>query len=159
MPLSNFERLVRLAEEVFAVKSDPSQLNVDQDVIMRLLELHPSTISEERDDNGPVAWLLLIPTTLNLMKRFISGEINERQLFDLTAPGAQYEAIYLCSGLVLEEYRRKGIIKKLASQAIDTIRQEHSIKALFSWAFSEEGDKAAEKIAELSALPLYKRNR
>jgi GNAT superfamily N-acetyltransferase len=157
MSLSNFDRLVKLAEEVFAVRSDPSQLNVDQDVIGRLLRLHPSTLSEERDAGGPVAWLLLIPTTMTLMNRFLADEINERELFDLTPEDIPYEAIYLCSGLVLEEYRRKGITKKLALEAIAAIRKDHPIRALFSWAFTKEGDRVAEKIAELTGLPLYKK--
>lgn len=146
-----------LAEEVFAVKSDPSQLNVDQYVIERLLRMHPLTLSEERDSNGPVAWLLLIPTTLDLMNRFIAGQINERELFDRTPLDVPYQAVYLCSGLVLEEYRRKGITKKLALEAIASIRKDHPIQALFSWAFTGEGDRAAEKIAGLTELPLFKR--
>lgn len=157
MPLSNFERLVKLAEEVFAVKNDPSQLNVDQDVIVRLFGIHPFTVSEFRDENGPVAWLLVIPTTTELMNRFLAEDITERELFDMTVPDTVYEAIYLCSGLVLEEYRRKGIIKQLALNAIDSIRKDHPIKALFSWAFTEEGDLAAERVAELAGLPLFKR--
>ena len=46
MDLSNFERLIQLADEVFAVKSDPSQLDVNQDVLARLKKIHPATISE-----------------------------------------------------------------------------------------------------------------
>ena len=33
MHLSNYQRLIKLAEEVFAVKSDPNQLDVNQEVI------------------------------------------------------------------------------------------------------------------------------
>jgi hypothetical protein len=146
-----------LAEEVFSVRTDPSQLNVDQQVIERLFRIHPSTVSEERDENGPVAWLLVIPTTTELMERFLSEEITERELFDLTPLDVPYETVYLCSGLVLEEYRRKGITKRLALKAIEDIRKDHPIKALFSWAFTEEGDRAAERIAELVDLPLKKR--
>jgi hypothetical protein len=146
-----------LAEEVFSVRTDPSQLNVDQNVIERLFRIHPSTVSEERDENGPVAWLLVIPTTTELMERFLSEEITERELFDLTPLDVPYEAVYLCSGLVLEEYRRKGITRRLAMKAIEDIRKDHPVKALFSWAFTEEGDRAAERIAELTALPLKKR--
>jgi len=68
-----------------------------------------------------------------------------------------YEAIYLCSALVLDEYRRKGITKQLALDAIEHIRKDHPLKAAFVWAFSPEGDLAAETIARLAKLPLYKR--
>jgi GNAT superfamily N-acetyltransferase len=156
-PLSNYQRLVRLAEKVFDVKNDPDQLNVDQEIIRRLKEIHPSTVSEHSDGNGPVAWLLVIPTTAEVMGLFLAGKISEKTLYEMTRPGQVYEAIYLCSGLVLEEYRRKGISKKLAMEAIESIRKDHPIRALFSWAFTEEGDRAASKIAELTELPLLKR--
>jgi ribosomal protein S18 acetylase RimI-like enzyme len=158
MPLSNFERMIKLAEEVFAVKNDPDQLDVNQDVIERLKKIHPATVSEYDDGNGPVAWVLLIPTTTDLMTRFLKKEISEKQLFNLTPLNTTYEALYLCSALVLEEYRRKGIAKRLALKAIDSIRKGHPLKSLFVWAFSKEGDLAAEAISRLTSLPLHKRS-
>lgn len=159
MSLSNLERLIKLADEVFAVKSDPSQLDVDADVRNRLLRMHPATLSEYNEGNGPCAWVLLIPTTIDLMNRFISGEITEKELYELTPLDTLYEAIYLCSALVLDEYRRKGITKKLALDAIEKIREKHPLKAACVWAFSPEGDLAAETIARLSGLSLYKREK
>jgi len=157
MALSNFERLVQLADEVFAVKSDPSQLDVNAEVLERLHMLHPATVSAFDDGNGPVAWVLLIPTTLELMNRFLDNQISEKELFELTPLDAKYDAIYLCSALVLEEYRRKGITKNLAMSAIEKIREAHPLKVAFVWAFSPEGDLAAETIAQLAGLSLYKR--
>lgn len=157
MALSNFERLIQLADEVFAVKSDPSQLDVNPQVRERLQKIHPTTISAHDDGNGPVAWVLLIPTTLELMHSFLEQQITEKELFELTPLDVSYEAIYLCSALVLDEYRRKGITKQLALDAIEHIRKDHPLKAAFVWAFSPEGDLAAETIARLAKLPLYKR--
>jgi hypothetical protein len=159
MALSNFERLIRLADEVFAVKSDPSQLDVNPEVRARLLKIHPNTLSEYNEGNGPVAWLLLIPTTLNLMNRFLCKEISEKELFEQTPLNTKYETIYLCSALVLEEYRRKGLTQNLALSAIENIRKTHPLKAAFVWAFSPEGDLAAETIALLAKLPLHKREK
>jgi GNAT superfamily N-acetyltransferase len=157
MSPNNFERLVRLAEEVFSVKNDPSQLNVDNEIIKRLQRIHPCTVSEYDVGQGPVAWVLVIPSKSELMHRFINGNISEKELFDLTPVDAEYEALYLCSALVLEEYRRKGITKRLVQEAINNIRIMHPIKALFVWPFTNEGDLAAEKISKLTQLPLYKR--
>jgi GNAT superfamily N-acetyltransferase len=157
MALSNFERMIQLAEDVFAYKSDPDQLDVDQDVIEKLNRIHPATVSEYDDGNGPVAWVLLIPSTLDLMNRFLEHEISEKELFDLTPEDTPYDALYLCSALVLEEYRRQGITTRLTLTAIENIRKDHPIKALFVWAFSREGDLASEAIARLISLPLYKR--
>lgn len=157
MPLSNYERLIQLADEVFAVKNDPKQLNVNQQVIERLKKIHPATVSEFDEGNGPVAWVLVIPTTLVLMNSFLENKISEKELFELTPLDKTYEALYLCSALVLEEYRRKGIAKRLAIKAINDIRINYPLKALFVWAFTKEGDLASEAIARLAGIPLLKR--
>lgn len=157
MSLSNLERMIQLAEEVFAVKNDPEQLDVSQDVIERLKKIHPSTVSEYDDGKGPVAWILMIPTTIDLMNRFLEHKISEKELFELTPLNTTYDALYLCSAMVLKEYRRKGIAKQLVLSAIENIRKIHPIKALFVWAFTKEGDLGAEKVASLTSLPLYKR--
>ena len=140
----------------FPLKMIPNQLNVNQDVIERLRKIHPATISEFDDGNGPVAWVLVIPTTLDLMNKFLENEISEKELFELTPLNTAYDVLYLCSALVLEEYRRKGITKRLAMKAIEDIQKDHPLKALFVWAFTKEGDLASEAIAHLAGLPLYK---
>ncbi len=35
--------MIKLAEEVFAVKDDPDQLDVYQEILERLLRIHPAT--------------------------------------------------------------------------------------------------------------------
>jgi hypothetical protein len=157
MPLSNFERLIQLADEVFSVKNDPCQLNVNPQVMERLKKIHPYTISESSNVNGPIAWVLLIPTTYILMTNFISGKISEKELFEFTPLNIKYDAIYLCSALVLEEYRRQGIVKNLVQQSIKEITKDHPISALFVWPFSKEGDLSAESIAKQNSLALFKR--
>jgi ribosomal protein S18 acetylase RimI-like enzyme len=154
MALSNFERMLRLAGDVFDVKNDPSQLDVNEKVMKRLLRLHPATMSEYNDGKGPVVWILVIPTSLDLMNRFLNKKITEQEILDLTRPDTSYEAIYLCSALVLEEYRRKGIARKLTLEAIESIRKKHPIQSLFVWPFSTGGDALAKSIASLTGLPL-----
>lgn len=157
MATSNFERMLQLADEVFAVKNDSDQLDVNQEALERLMRLHPATVSEYDDGNGPVAWVLLIPTTLDLMHQFLDTTISEKELFDRTPLDTEYDALYLCSALVLKEYRRKGIAKRLALEAIENILKNHPLKALFVWTFSKEGDLGAEAMARYTSLPLYKR--
>ena len=151
--------MIQLADEVFAVKDDPSQLDVNQEVLERLHQIHTATVSEYNEGNGPIAWLLIIPTTMDLMNRFLQGEISEKEMFNLTPLDVKYEALYLCSAMVLEEYRRKGITKQLSLTAIEAISKDHTLKATFVWAFSPEGDLAAETIARLAGLSLYKREK
>jgi predicted GNAT family acetyltransferase len=157
MSLSNFERMIQLSDEVFSSRTDPDQLNVNENVMEQLQLIHPDTISEYDDGNGPVCWILCIPTTLDLMTQFINQKISEKELYELTPLNAKYEAIYLCSALLLEEFRGKGIAQNLTVKAIESIKTDHSIKALFFWAFSKEGENLANKVSGLMGLPLYKR--
>jgi hypothetical protein len=157
MAISNYERMIQLSDEVFSSRTDPDQLNVNENVMEHLQLIHPDTLSEFDEGNGPVCWLLCIPTTLDLMTKFINKTISERGLYELTPLNAKYEAIYLCSALLLEEFRGRGIAQNLAIKAIESIRIDHPIEALFFWSFSKEGEKLAEKVSRLIGLPLYKR--
>ena len=154
---SNFERMIALAEEVFDTRNDPDQLNVSEQTMEQLQRIHPATISEYDDGNGPVVWVLIIPTTEEVMNKFLRNEINEQGILDLTKPDVEYDSIYLCSALVLPEYRRKGIAEKLCIQAIENIRLSKPIKSLFVWSFSSEGESLAEKISKKTGLELFKK--
>ncbi len=158
MTPANLDRMIRLAEEVFDVRNDPAQIAVDESVIERLHAIHPACVAEERDAMGPVAWMLLFPTTRALMEEFLRDDINERQLLDRTPVKGYYEALYLCSALVLPEHRRKGIALRLLTDAVARIRAEHPIGALFVWTFSPEGESLARKLAEAVHLPLYEKS-
>lgn len=157
MEKSNFERMLELAEEVFASKNDPNQLDVNEEVMEQLQRIHPESIAEYDNGHGPICWIIQIPTTRQLMDQFLTNEISEKQLFELTPLNVPYQSVYLCSGMVLQEFRRKGIAKKLAFDALSKIRESHSIEALFVWAFTQDGDIASESLAKLSGLPLFKK--
>ena len=157
MPPKNLDRMIQLAEDSFAMRNDPTQLAVTEATMERLAKLHPNTLAEEATADGPVAWALVIPTTDDLMKSFLEKKTNERELFERTLQGMNFTAIYLCSALVLPEYRRKGLAKKLLSASVSAIQKDHPIGELFYWAFSPEGRKLAESIASEFMLPLHER--
>jgi GNAT superfamily N-acetyltransferase len=91
------------------------------------------------DGNGPVAWVLVIPTSYEIMNRFLSHEITEKQLLDETESGSLIDVVYLCSALVLDEYRRQGIAKQLCIEAIEKIRGGTSAESLVCLDFYEGG--------------------
>jgi len=157
MSLSNFERMIQLAEASFDSKNDANQLDVNENVINRLLEIHPNAVTEKDDGDGPVCWILLIPTTKQLMEQFLDNQLSELELFEKTPIGISYESIYLCSAMTLHEYRQQGITKSLCMEAIENIRKNNPITSLFVWPFSHEGERLAEKIANETALPLFKK--
>lgn len=153
----NFLRMIHLAEEFFETKNDPDQISVDETVLDQLRRLHPSTIGEEATADGPVAWTLVIPTTENVMRQFLAKKISERELLDRSQPGDRIEALYLCSALVLPEYRGRGLATKLLLHSIEVIRETHAVSSLYCWAFSVEGRRLATSIAGTVQIPLLER--
>lgn len=153
----NLQRMIALAGEFFETKNDPAQISVNAKSIARLRRIHPATMSERRTKKGPIAWVLIIPTTHESMRQFISKLINEQELLYQTPLRAKYDALYLCSALVLPEHRGKGYAKQLTVKAIKLIKKQHPIKYLFYWAFSAAGKKLAESVAKECGLPLSRR--
>ncbi len=157
MPEDNRARMIKLAEEFFDMKNDPAQLSVDEDTMKRLLDIHPSTLLEKTDENGPIAWMLIIPTTKKVMDDFLSNKITEKEILNRITIGEKYDAIYLCSALVLPEYRGKGLAKQMVRNAIQSILNQHPIQSLFVWSFSIEGKRLANWAAKEFNLPLFER--
>lgn len=157
MPQENLVRMIHLAEEFFDVRNDPTQISIDRKVMTRLRKIHPSTITEKSTKKGPIAWILVIPTTKSLMRQFIKKQINERELLEKTPFRVKYDTIYLCSALVLPEHRGKGLAKSLLLKAVKSIQRKHPINSLFYWSFSIEGKKLARSVAKEIGLPLYRR--
>ena len=151
--------MVRLAEETFHGSEDPSAIVVTDVLMGRLRHIHPSTITEECDEAGPIAWVLVLPTTDELIGRFVDTRLTEKQLFEATPDNGRYSAVYLCSALVLPEYRRKGIARRLIADAVRSIRNDHPINSLAFWPFSVEGRLLAESVAKECGLPLFERPR
>ncbi len=154
---NNFERMMQLVTEFFDTKHDPNQISVTEEDRIRLQAIHPATMSELANEDGPIVWILIIPTTDAVMNGFIKGELHENQLLNATNPGDTYTAIYLCSASVLPEFRHKGLAKKVSLEAISEIQKDHPIKSLFYWSFSGEGKALAEAIGKETGLALFER--
>ena len=154
---SNLQRLIQLAEATFDFRNDPDQLAVDAAVMDRLQVIHPATLAEENTAEGPIAWTLVWPTTKELMEAFLAGDLSERQLFEATPEKGEYQAIYLCSALVLPEQQRMGLAKRMLVKSIEAIRANHPITDLFFWPFSKEGERLAAVVASKLCLRIHKR--
>jgi hypothetical protein len=158
MANDNFARMVQLAEGFFETKSDPSQLSIDENVMAELHTLHRASMGEELNADGPVAWTIVLPATHSIMDDFISKKISEKEILELALKEKQFTTVYLCSALVLPEFRQQSLAKHLLIHSISEIQKEHSIDTLFFWAFSKEGKRLALSVAQALHLPLLQRN-
>ncbi len=154
MLTDNFKRLLKLTMDFFGTSEDPGQISVTPSERKKLAALHPLALTEKRTRGGPIAWLILFPTTSALMRRFLKGELTEKELLKLTPLKTRYDAIYLCAAIILPEYRRRGMMKKMVLGAIKKIQKKHPIKHLFYWGFSNDGVSLAKNIAQELKLPL-----
>ncbi len=157
-PKPNYDRMMQVIDEVFSTRNDPDQLQVTRKQMEKLQRIHPRTLSELADENGPVIWVLMIPTTSEVMFQFVERNISEKQLLEQTKEGDRYDSIYLCSATTLPEYRGLGKTRGLCLDAIAEIRKDHPVKNLFVWPFTSEGDRLAASLAEACGLRLLKRN-
>lgn len=152
----NFVRMLELVNSFFDMKNDPDQLQVSQQVQERLQQLHHACLTEVANEDGPILWLLMFPTTSALMESFLKNEINEQQLFDQTALGrTDYDVIYLCSVSVLPEFRNKGLASEKTIAAIESMKKSFPIEKLCVWPFSADGERLSKGIADKLEMPLF----
>ena len=155
----NLKRLLELVDDVFETRNDPTQIAFSEADMEKMESLYSGCLQEAANADGPISWVAVIPTSLELMNLFVQGELTERQLFEATEATTPKQAVYLCSAIVLPEFRRSGIAFDLSVNSIRTIQEDRPIEAAFVWSFTEEGESLARKVASTCSLPLFVRAR
>lgn len=152
----NLVRMLEMVHSFFDMKNDPDQLQVSQQVQERLQQLHHACLTEVANEDGPILWLLMFPTTSALMDSFLKNEINEQQLFDQTELGrTDFDVIYLCSASVLPEFRNKGLATEKSIDGIEAMKKSFPIEKLCVWPFSADGERLSKGIADKLEMPLF----
>lgn len=142
------ERMLAIAESYFGTKDDPTQIPITKETFFKLQKLHPKTVIYELEGEDPISWVVTIPTSRELAQKFLSKQMNERELLDLTAQQEEYDAIYLCSAFTVPEQRRKGLAAKLLREAYDAIPHTQDV-ILFAWPYSDEGKSLIQKLQKM----------
>lgn len=142
------DKIFEITERFFGTANDPDQMPVNKESLRKLQELHPKSFIYKTDNDEPISWVVVLPTSDELMKKFLDNEINERELLNLTQPQDRYEALYLCSAFTVPEHRGKGYAAALFQEAITQIPHSKDVK-LFAWPFSEEGKQLADKLSSI----------
>jgi len=143
-----FEKVLRISEEFFGTASDPDQMPINQESADKLQSIHPETISYKCDEQQhPIAWTVVVPTSVDVMKQFIHKKISEKELLDLATKEKKFESIYLCGIFVLPEFRRKGYATEIVKEAISKVSQGNNLP-LYSWAYSPEGQKLLHALSQ-----------
>lgn len=153
--LPNYNRMLKIIEDVFANRIHSDQIQVTENDVEKLYNIHPSTLTELLDDNGPTCWILLIPTSHKNMIDFMNDEISEQELLDRTNSNEILSCLYLCSAITLPEYRNKGITLNACLNSAKKIIDDFPIEYLYVWPLTFEGKTLASKISKHLNLPLH----
>jgi len=151
-------KILELAEETFNTGDDPDQAPVSRASMDKLTALHPKSISYRLDGDKPIGFTTILPTTKDLMRRFLDGEINEKELFNLSQKQDKYSALYLMSAVVKPEHRKRGLAFEMALEGLDSIGVSLDTD-LFCWPFTDEGRALADRVAKHFGLAMHHREK
>lgn len=141
-----------MAEEFFEMESKPDEMPASEENQKFVLEKIPECDNVIRENGKIIGFTFIIPCNKDIMERFLSNKISERELFEEVKLKINYEnfdTIYLCSSFIKEEYRGKGLAIQGNVKSIRKIIADRNIKPiLFSWAQTKEGEKSVKRTAK-----------
>lgn len=141
------EKMNAMAIELFHTENDDTQASPTLEKSLQVINKEKyNFISVNNDKDEPIAWSLVMPTSLEVMDNFLSEEITERELLEISRTDNKFEALYLFSVIVLPEYRRKGLGQFLFKTQIEYFKERYDITEVYSWWFSEEGKKLGDSL-------------
>ncbi|TSD03356.1 MAG: Uncharacterized protein Athens071416_37 [Parcubacteria group bacterium Athens0714_16] len=134
------EKVRKIAEEFFGTQNDPNQIPINQDSTDKLHLIHKDTIIFKFNEKGdPIAWIVVVPTSVDTMNKFLKKEITEKELLNIATEEKKFESLYLCAVFVLPEYRQRGYAKGLIKEAFEKIPNAKNA-SLYAWIYSKEGE-------------------
>lgn len=151
----------KIAEDYFGTQKNNNQIATTPENRDWFYKNIKDCINIIRFKEKIIGFSFTMPTTKKLMNSFISGKINERELFEKIKQEKiqQFpEAIYLCSAVIKKEFRRKGLVKEAFLKSLNKIISNSNKRPiLFYESYSAEGNSLAKKIADLIGLTLKSR--
>lgn len=136
----NLLKTMQIAERFFGTQKDPEQMPINLASYDKIQKLSPYSLICELKNDEPVSWVVTVPTSKVIMNKFISKEINEKQLLEISNPQDKYDAIYLSAAFTLPDHRRQHLATKLFLEAISKIPHTDDVD-YFGWIYSKEGRK------------------
>lgn len=152
-------QMMALAEETFGSRDDPDQMPVTQESADKLSTLTPDWLKYKVDPDGRLmSFAVVTPTTREIAERFLSGEITEREILELTTPQERYSALYLASAVTVPEFRRQGVATELLKELIAGIPTTDD-PLLFAWTFNDGGKALVKRLESVLGREIKYRER
>lgn len=151
----------QMSEDYFGMQKDPDQMPATEENRDWVYKNSLDYLNIVKDNGKIIGFAFMLPCNKILMQDFISGKISEAKLVEgikslkLKNPS---QTIYLCSSILDEEYRGKGLATLAFIKSIDKVTSNKKHKPiLFYWGYSEEGKRLVERIANLTGLEVRSR--
>ena len=146
-----------IAEAIFKSAEDPNQMPINEESWKKLKKLSGDSLLYKIDEKeNLLSWVVTIPTSTELMEKFLAKEITEKELFEQTKPGMKYDTLYLCTIVTNPEYRNKGYAKEVTLDAIKRFEKIKDLK-VFAWPTSKEGLNLARNLEKEAGRKIYLR--
>ena len=149
-----------MSEEYFSMQKDSGQMNATEENKEWVYKNAENCLNIVRNNDEIIGYAFALPCNKKLMKDFLSKKISEKELFEQikNTKIKKPEAIYLCASVVKKEFRRRGLATSAFVKIINKIIYNIKTKPiLFYWGYSKEGERLAEKVANLTGLKLRAR--
>ncbi|OGG55354.1 hypothetical protein A3D62_02270 [Candidatus Kaiserbacteria bacterium RIFCSPHIGHO2_02_FULL_49_11] len=136
------QNLLQFVEPFFQTESDPNQIPTTTEAYRKILSLDPHSVALRADQSGRiVSYAAVLPTTNELMNKFLNHEITEREMFEATQLQAIPESLYLMAIAVAKDFKGKGDVFGMMRDIITHFKDRNQDLKLFVWEFSEEGKR------------------
>lgn len=134
-------KLIAFVEPFFETASDPTQIPATEEAYRKLLALDSHSVELRADSSGNVvSYAAVLPTSKELMEKFLGREVTEREMFDRTE-AIHPEALYLMAVAVDKNFKGKGDVFGMMKEIIQYFQGRNPDLELFVWEFSEEGKR------------------
>lgn len=152
----------KLAEEYFEMEDDPDQIPATSGNRDWVFNNIPECLNVIRNDGEIIGYTFIIPSSRELMERFIDEEITDNEMFEEIKKLKFYDgidAVYLCASFIKPEFRGRGLAVKGRAKSIKKIIEKRGRDdlVLYFWSYSEEGKKSCLRVAEELGLEIKER--
>ncbi len=128
------------------------EANLENDLKIQNLEIN--NIVCFKDNEKPIAWSIVLPTSRGSKTKFLNREITENQLFEDSINNQSFESLYIFAAIVLPNYRKRGFAKELARYQINYFKSTYKITDYFAWIFSPEGEKLIKSLESHNSIKI-----
>lgn len=149
----------KLTEGLWSTKTDPEIIPSKVFTYNFVTKEIPFSYNVIKEDDLVIGFTIVLPSSEEDMYDFINEKITEKELFYriLETDRENFSCLYLCSAVIAENYRRRGLAKKSLMKQIEKFSNIYDIKYIYSWAFSDAGKKICNNISEEINIPLIER--